>query len=315
VNDHVKITRRKKFMVGLFMASGILLGLLVSFWLGLTTFFEEGKYYATYFDQSVQGLVVDSPVKFRGVTIGRVTRINVAPDTRHVEVIVIIEQDMEITPGMFAKLNLVGITGIMFVEIDVLPEGERQEAPDLTFKPPYPVIPSRPSDISMILTDIERVITKLTELDLEALSAQARETMRSFDRTATAVREAVDQLEIDKSVASFQGVIEQMRQELQEAGKLMEKTGRLIELNEPELQQAIRDFREAMARLDEFAGQAAKVAEGTDEYVAGMYRQLLNLSRSIEQTIRKFDDALEEFIDDPGQMFLREPPPPRDPGM
>jgi phospholipid/cholesterol/gamma-HCH transport system substrate-binding protein len=309
----VKITRKRKFMVGLFMASGILLGLLVSFWLGLTTFFEEGKYYATYFDQSVQGLVVDSPVKFRGVTIGRVTRINVAPDARHVEVIVIIEQDLETTPGLFAKLSLVGITGIMFVELDLMPGDERQDAPDLTFEPPYPVIPTRPSDISMILTDIERVVTKLTELDLESLSEQARETLRSFDRTATAVREAVDQLEIDKSVASFQGVIEQMRKELQEAGKLMERTGRLIELNEPELQQAMKDFQEAMARLDEFAGQATRVAEGTDEYVAGMYRQLLNLSRSIEQTIRRFDDALEEFVDDPGQIFLREPPPQRSP--
>jgi phospholipid/cholesterol/gamma-HCH transport system substrate-binding protein len=308
----VKITRGIKFKVGLFMASGILLGLLISFWLGLTTFFEEGKYYATYFDQSVQGLVVDSPVKFRGVTIGRVTRINVAPDARHVEVIMIIEQDLEVTPGLFAKLSLVGITGIMFVELDVMPGEQKAEAPDLPFAPPYPVIPSRPSDISAIISDIERVVTKFTELDLEALSAQVRETLRSFDQTATAVRKAVDQLEIDKSVASFQAVIEQMRKELQEAGKLVARTDRLLELNEPELRQAMRDFRDAMAKLDEFAGQATKVAEGTDEYVAGMYRQLLNLSRGIEQTIRKFDDALEEFVDAPGQMFLREPPPQRE---
>jgi phospholipid/cholesterol/gamma-HCH transport system substrate-binding protein len=298
-------------MVGLFMASGILLGLLVSFWLGLTTFFEKGNFYATYFDQSVQGLVVDSPVKFRGVTIGRVTGINVAPDARHVEVIMLIEQDLEITPGMFAKLNLVGITGIMFVEIDILPEGELLEPPDLPFAAPFPVVPSRPSDISMLISDVERVVSKLTALDLEALSAQARETLLNFDRTATSVRQAVDSLETEKTIASIRALVEQISGELQRVGKLVERTDRLLELNEPELRQALKDFREAMARLDDFAEQAARVAGGTDEYVAGAYRQLLNLSRGIEEIVRKFDDALDEFIDAPGQMLLREPPPPR----
>jgi hypothetical protein len=47
----------------------------------------------TYFDESVQGLDVGSPVKFRGVTLGTVSTITVAPDRRHVEVWMRIYQD------------------------------------------------------------------------------------------------------------------------------------------------------------------------------------------------------------------------------
>ncbi|MDA8165024.1 MAG: MlaD family protein, partial [Desulfobacteraceae bacterium] len=124
----MKVTRRKKFMLGLFMASGIIAGVLIFFWLGVTSLFEEGRTYAAYFDQSVQGLNVDAPVKFRGVSIGRVTKINVAPDGRHVEVVMLIEKNVRIIPQMFAQLQVVGITGIMYVEVNVT-TGKQLPAP------------------------------------------------------------------------------------------------------------------------------------------------------------------------------------------
>ena len=47
---------------------------------------KETCSYMSYFDESVQGLEIGSPVKFRGVTIGTVADIDIAPDRRHVEV-------------------------------------------------------------------------------------------------------------------------------------------------------------------------------------------------------------------------------------
>ena len=42
--------------------------------------------YQAYFDESVEGLEVGSPVKFRGVSIGNVSEIALAGDKRHVQV-------------------------------------------------------------------------------------------------------------------------------------------------------------------------------------------------------------------------------------
>jgi len=69
---------RIKFTVGLFVASGIGFALIAVIWLGMSRFLEKGQYYATYFNESVQGLDIESPVKYRGVSIGRVQRVGVA---------------------------------------------------------------------------------------------------------------------------------------------------------------------------------------------------------------------------------------------
>ena len=62
---------RVNFSVGLFMTAGLGLATLAVIWLGMTSFLRKGELYVTYFDESVQGLNVDSPVKYRGVPVGR----------------------------------------------------------------------------------------------------------------------------------------------------------------------------------------------------------------------------------------------------
>ena len=71
-------TQKTKFAVGLFVAIGFTLAILVTIWLGMSRFLQKGRFYVTYFDESVQGLDVDSPVKYRGVFTGRVESIGVA---------------------------------------------------------------------------------------------------------------------------------------------------------------------------------------------------------------------------------------------
>ena len=57
----------KAFRVGLFVMVGLVLAIIALVWLGISDWFREKKTYVTYFDVSVQGLNVDSQVKFRGV--------------------------------------------------------------------------------------------------------------------------------------------------------------------------------------------------------------------------------------------------------
>jgi phospholipid/cholesterol/gamma-HCH transport system substrate-binding protein len=49
-------TQKTKFAVGLFVAIGIALAILVTIWLGMSRFLQKGRFYVTYFDESVQGL-------------------------------------------------------------------------------------------------------------------------------------------------------------------------------------------------------------------------------------------------------------------
>ena len=70
--------------LGLFVVVGFVLAACTVVFLGAQSLKKQSVDYKTYFDESVQGLEVGSPIKFRGVTIGHVNAIDVAPDHRHV---------------------------------------------------------------------------------------------------------------------------------------------------------------------------------------------------------------------------------------
>ena len=79
-------TATNHWKLGLFVVAGILAAAGTVFWLAAHRFQRDALQAVSYFDESVQGLDVGSPVKFRGVTIGTVTDITISPDHRHVQV-------------------------------------------------------------------------------------------------------------------------------------------------------------------------------------------------------------------------------------
>ena len=60
------------FILGLFVILGFILAVAAIIWVGASSFFQKGKQYVSYFDESVEGLQADSSVKYRGVDVGRV---------------------------------------------------------------------------------------------------------------------------------------------------------------------------------------------------------------------------------------------------
>lgn len=133
--------------------------------------------YHSYFNESVQGLDVGAPVKFRGVAIGRVSGIEIAPDHRMVDISCELDtkdivrmglsednrrlgnERFAIPEDLRAQLNSQGITGVKYVAIDFF-SLESFPAPQLTFKvPPNRYIPAAPS----MMKSVEDTITKAME--------------------------------------------------------------------------------------------------------------------------------------------------------
>ena len=134
---------KTKFTVGLFVIIGLAIAIVTIIWLGKSHYLEEGQYYIAYFDESVQGLDKDSPVKYRGVSIGRVDNIGVAPDATLIKVILKIESSLNLEDHLeeiVAELKSVGITGIMFIELERKKDDEPDLSPEITFSSEYPVI-------------------------------------------------------------------------------------------------------------------------------------------------------------------------------
>ena len=160
---------KTKFTVGLFIAAGLAIAIVAIIWLGMSKYLEKGQLYAAYFDESIQGLDRDSPVKYRGVPVGRVQRIGVAPDGALVQVVMKIETKLEpekeVLADIAAQLKSAGITGIMFVELDRKKDGDPDFQPKLTFESDYPMIATRPSEIKMFLEGVDDVLKQLKSID------------------------------------------------------------------------------------------------------------------------------------------------------
>ncbi|MDD2902586.1 MAG: MlaD family protein [Syntrophales bacterium] len=172
---------RKKFssfILGLFVTGGFVILVVVLIWIGATKYFERGKLYITYFNESVQGLQKDSEVKFRGVKVGRVEEIRIAPDNKLVGVLMTIDLKADLTRDYVAQLELTGITGIVFVNLG--PRDPEKPVPKIVFTPEYPVIPSQPSEIKTILSGVQEVIANLKEIDAKGITDEAKVTFKEM---------------------------------------------------------------------------------------------------------------------------------------
>lgn len=192
------MTRKaSKFKVGLFVLVGVLLMVSGLIWLGTSRYLKGSTTYATYFSESVQGLQMDSVVKYRGVEVGRVKAIRVAPDNTLIEVVMDIVFHGKVEQTMVASLKMVGITGIAYVELDQRRPGAVDQSPPITFASEYPIIPSRPSEISQILTVAEEVVQQVRRIDFKKLADE-------LEQALTGARNLMSGVELKATVANLE---------------------------------------------------------------------------------------------------------------
>jgi paraquat-inducible protein B len=177
--------------LGLFVVSALAIGVIGLIWLGVGLIGRSSVEAVSYFDESVQGLDVGASVKFRGVPIGTVTAIGIAPDQRHVEVradifidelerLGLSEESMAATqplldparrsPEVRVQLASAGITGVKFLEVDFF-DPLSSPPPRLPFEVPPNYFPSRPSTLKTLEAALAEVTTELPEMLMRAGNA------------------------------------------------------------------------------------------------------------------------------------------------
>ena len=199
-------------MVGLFV---ILLGaawLAISLWLALGDFSVQYRTYRVYLDESVAGLYLDAPVKYRGVEIGKVSEIRLNPEVPgQVQLTLDIESTAPIKEDTIAVLTVQGLTGIAFVDLS----GGSVESPPLQAEKgkAYPVIKTGPSFFSRLDTSGTELMANLNVLvhglarvvDVEG--AQTLSEILENIRQVTAVL-AGRQTELDQGVQDAARLLE-----------------------------------------------------------------------------------------------------------
>src|SRR3984885_1316168 len=178
----------------------LLAGLLL---LGGRTWFQQTFMFETYFDQSVAGLDVGAPVRFRGVPLGHVVAIltsaatyeqSVPLEKRHEYIVVRVEVNLSgqeaaqmrrdaeslAARGLRAQTQLAGITGQQYLALDFL---DPRKYPPLPFgwTPKYPYLPSAPSSAGEIIAKAQSFLASLNEADIKTLGQSLNTLVNDLD--------------------------------------------------------------------------------------------------------------------------------------
>ena len=301
-------------MIGLFVTAGVVLGVAAIIWVGASQYFEEGLFYATYFDESVQGLQVDSRVKYRGVDIGKVQSIGVAPDRKLVEVVMKIDLRGETGKNVVTQLRAAGITGIVFIELD------RRNAEDPILMPPpgmqtrYPVIASQLSQSKQMLTSVDRIMGKIEQVDLKGISDQLKQTSRAvetflsgkqmtgilakLDSTAGSLDQGLRRIDRILAEARVEAILEEARQGLEETRQGVQEARQGLQ----ETRKTITDIRELVVAVREEVKniKASEIADRAGRLLKEIDRRTRGMKTDFERTtddIRQAADSLKLLLD------------------
>jgi phospholipid/cholesterol/gamma-HCH transport system substrate-binding protein len=303
--------RKSNFMIGLFVTTGIVIGVAAFIWIGASKYFEKGTFYVTYFDESVQGLQVDSRVKYRGVDVGKVQSIGVAPDHKLVEVVMKIDLHGETVTNVVTQLRSAGITGIVFIEL------ERRNAGDTILTPPpgmeshYPVIPSQLSQAKQMITSADRIMSRIEQVDLKGISDQIKQTSRAvetfltgkqmtgilakLDSTAGSLDQGLRRIDRILAEGRVEGVLEEAKQGLQESRKTIADIRELVAVVRGEVKNL---------KASETADRAGRLLEGIDRRTRGMKTDFERTTDDIRQAAESLKLLLDRLQATPSDLIF-----------
>ena len=239
-------TKANPTLIGVFVLGAILIAIGAVFFFGSADLFAKKQTYVSYFAQSVSGLSVGSNVKFKGVTIGKVTRVLLGlggnVQTVYAKVFYQVDQtvfDRDFGPGG-AKFNLFDvegtkqrveqglrarldfeslISGQLFVSIDFF----KDAAPFTYHENPndYALeIPVQPSDIDAIVANLTKAFSNLGNVDFLAIS-------KDLQALIVSAKTGIDELDLAGIGKSFNNLV-----------------------NGPELKGALTSVKSAFDQLD-----------------------------------------------------------------
>jgi phospholipid/cholesterol/gamma-HCH transport system substrate-binding protein len=325
---------KTQFSVGLFVIIGLAIAAMAIIWLGMSHYFEKGQYYVCYFDESVQGLDIDSPVKYRGVSIGRVEGIGVAPDATLIQVIMKIEAGLKDRESMVAQLKSVGITGIMFIELDKTEKKDPDLSPKVSFPSKYPVVKTKPSGIKQFFEGIGQLLAQMKELDTKGISDNFKTALNTISQAiedaqikdlALEVQSSLQRIEAVFDSTKWIGVLDSIEtagnsirdfsnnanQTVASADAIITNLGRDIADIEGDLRVAVSDFKTALENANRFMESGSELMRNTDGRFSLIQRNLTVSLKNLEQASDNLNRFLEIISEDPSLLIFGQQPPAR----
>ncbi len=209
-----------------------------AFWLAKYGLQEKYDTYKLEMKESIAGLSKDSNVKLHGVDVGRVSEIRINPQNiETVEIFLKIEEGIPIKEDMTASTQMLGVTGLLSIDID----GGSNEAKTLEPTETYiPLIKTKPSLVSKLTNSLGGLGNRLEVLLIQSEKLLSDEYIQSVGKVLDNVEVLTQKGEVveDKAITS----LEEVDVTLQEFRVSMDNINEKFEKATRDFKQMQKDF-------------------------------------------------------------------------
>jgi paraquat-inducible protein B len=284
--------------IGVFVIGAMAIVVAAIVTLGSGRLFRETATWVCYFDGSVEGLELGAPVKARGVSIGRVVRIQLRFRQRpqDIRVPVFLELDLKrvrgltgerLTPerlrelvarGLRARLeNQSLVTGTLFVNLDFYPRSAivlSEVAPEAG----YPEIPTVPRPLAQLADSLAVFAAKLEHVDVAAVAQSIAGAASSVEHLASSAKVPQAVAKLSATLGTFDDLGHHADAELQP----------LL----AELRATVGDARSALVGLGGAAGATSRLVAPEAPLSVRLNEALGEVSRAAD-AVRELADFLQ----------------------
>jgi len=314
------------FVIGIFVISAVAIATVATVVLGVGALFQDKIIIETYFEESVQGLDIGSPIKFRGVQVGKVDKITfvgqVYPtEKRYILVRVALnakylisqfkkdakmmrkQLNKAIKQGMRIRISYQGITGAAYLETDYF--DPKQSVPlEISWKPEYFYIPSVPSTITRFSDIMERIMVRLERIDIDAISD-------SLERSVLALSKALEEINMKAISKQTEQLVEEVRQTnkhiqqvidkkqvdtiLADAAKATAKTRQIVEKSEQPLTKFVNELPETTEQLRSLTKSLQANTADLPEVLERLNKTLRRIDNIVSAKQQDVEVSIENF--------------------
>jgi paraquat-inducible protein B len=301
-----------KIVIGGFVIGGIGLAVLAVLLFGSGKFFQKKSMHVLFFEGSVKGLNVGSPVKFRGVDIGMVKniRLTINPDDLEFFVPVYVEifdntisilEDKEMVKfeddetvdilvedmGLRAQLQMQSLlTGQLFINYDFYPETSiRKVGLD---KKVYEV-PTIPTTLQMLTETFEQIVADIRKVNFQ-------DVVKNISETASTANEFMNSPDLQESVVNFNTALQALQKLIQNTEKLVGKVNGRVESVADSFESAMDDTRKLVTNIDSQVGPVASDIKQTLASVQTSFDKAKDLLVDAEKLISKNSSLRREIM-------------------
>jgi phospholipid/cholesterol/gamma-HCH transport system substrate-binding protein len=294
--------------VGLFALLAIAAAVAFVWWYSGLADRREYARYEIYFFGTVSGLETGSPVRYLGVDVGRVERLSVDPRyPGRVKVVTEIDTSAPISGATRARLGLLGLTGLLFIDLLLDQAASAEQA--LPRGDQYPVIRSAKGDIEVFLENLPTIVSRAAGVMERLEAVLSDDNLASISVALDNVRKAsADLPALSRNVSTLAA---ELRGSAGEATQLASELRGTTRALQPELAATIRSARTTADRLADVATRVDRLLAGNEaglsEFTGPGLQELQQLLVDARETSLELRGLARDLRENPAQLIRERP--------